>query len=92
MPKRYSNEKLEYFTSCPMEQRVPTKLPGEKPDAGGECNGTNANSKEGQILVEWNNNDVLVMEGFDRSIVEKARQVLFYNMTLPSDAKGKNTK
>ncbi len=43
-------------------------------------------------MIEQHDSDLLIMEGYDDSVVEKARQVLFYNMTLPAETKGKTSK
>ncbi len=51
-----------------------------------------ATSKDGDIYVERHDNDLLIMEGYDKSVVQKATQVLFYNMTLPSETKGKTSR
>jgi hypothetical protein len=48
-----------------------------------------AMTKEGPVTIEQNGNDLLIMEGYDNSVVEKARQVLFFNMTLPQTVHGK---
>jgi hypothetical protein len=48
-----------------------------------------AMTKEGPVTIEQNGNDLLIMEGFDRGVIEKAKQVLFFNMTLPQTSHGK---
>jgi hypothetical protein len=44
---------------------------------------------EGPVLIEWHDNDLLVMEGYDQSVIDKAREVFFYRMSLPQAPAGK---
>ena len=39
---------------------------------------------EGKAVLEIHDNDVLILEGFDEAVREKARQVYFFGMTLPA--------
>jgi hypothetical protein len=80
LPKRYS-EKVQWSAQC-------------APVAAGEklCDAISATSDEGPIVIQRNGSDLLIMEGFDHVVVEKARQVLLYNMNMPADTKGKSSK
>ncbi|HEY1732404.1 MAG TPA: hypothetical protein VGG15_11675 [Terriglobales bacterium] len=51
-----------------------------------------ADTKDGPIRILRHDNDLLIMEGYDDSVVQKAQQVLLYNMTLPAETKGKGSK
>jgi len=45
---------------------------------------------EGKASIEIEGNDVLIMEGFDDTVTERARDVLLFGMSLPAQpAKGK---
>jgi hypothetical protein len=37
-------------------------------------------------------NDLLIMEGYDDGAMERARQVLFFQMTPAADTKGQKSK
>jgi len=46
---------------------------------------------EGKASIEIEGNDVLIMEGFDDTVTERARDVLLFGMSLPAQpAKVKN--
>jgi len=47
-------------------------------------------TEEGKVLIEQQGNDLLILEGYDESVIAKARDVYFYHMTLPES--GNNTK
>jgi hypothetical protein len=49
-------------------------------------------TKDGPIRMVRHDNDLLIMEGYDNSVEQKAEQVLLYNMTLPTETKGKGSK
>jgi hypothetical protein len=80
-PKRYK-DKVKWTSTCP--------------PAG---NGANiaacsfaASTKEGRILIEQHDSDLLIMESYDDQAVARARDVLLFGMSLPSSAKDKNSK
>jgi hypothetical protein len=80
MPKRYGGP-VQISTGCPIVSN------GARP-AG--CNLTSGSTPEGPFLIEWHDNDLLIMEGYEQGVIEKARQVFFYRMSLPAQApKGK---
>ena len=81
-PKRYK-DKVQWTASCPPEKTGPGSAP---------CNVFAATTGEGRILIELNNNDLLIMEGYDDAVVAKARDVLLYNMSLPAASKEKTSK
>jgi hypothetical protein len=49
-------------------------------------------TKDGPIRMVRHDNDLLIMEGYANSVEQKAEQVLLYNMTLPTETKGKGSK
>ena len=86
LPKRYPNEQgvlKEVSGSC-----LSAAKPGEMP----KCTMIQGKTSEGPYRIEWHDNDLLIMEGYDDSVVQKAQQVLLYNMTLPTETKGKGSK
>lgn len=86
LPKRYPNEQgvlKEVSGSC-----LSAAKPGEMP----KCTMIQGKTSEGPYRIEWHDNDLLIMEGYDESVVQKAQQVLLYNMTLPTETKGKGSK
>jgi hypothetical protein len=62
---------------------------GAKPEL---CTTMAGTSSEGPIAIERHDNDLLIMQSYDEDVMNKARQVLLYGMTLPSETKGKPTK
>ena len=79
LPKHYQG-KVQWTAQC-------TGVIGAaKPEL---CTTAAAKSGEGPIAIERHDNDLLIMEGYDESVMNKARQVLFYGMTLPADTKAK---
>ena len=48
-------------------------------------------TNEGKATLEVKGNDLLILEGFDDKVAEKARDVLLFGMTLPETA-GKSSK
>jgi len=86
LPKRYPNEQgvlKEVSGSC-----LSAAKPGEMP----KCTMIQGKTSEGPYRIEWHDNDLLIMEGYDESVMQKAQQVLLYNMTLPTETKGKGSK
>ncbi len=86
LPKRYPNEQgvlKEVSGSC-----LSAAKPGQMP----KCTMIQGKTSEGPYRIEWHDNDLLIMEGYDDSVVQKAQQVLLYNMTLPTETKGKGSK
>ena len=82
LPKRYTG-KVQWTSTCAEAGT----------SEGAECNVLAASSNEGPILIEWHDNDLLIMEGYDKDVINKAREVLFYRMTLPAaPGKEKNSK
>ena len=82
LPKRY-HDKVQWTAQCK------AAAGGAKPEL---CSEATANSSEGPIVIQRHDNDLLIMEGYDQSVIEKARQVLFFNMTLPATSSGKGSK
>ena len=72
LPKRYT-EKVNWTSSC--------AIATSGSDAQPSCNVEQGSSKQGPVLLEWHDNDLLIMEGYDQGVVEKARNVFFYRMS-----------
>jgi len=85
LPKRYPEKVSLAITGC---GPGPVVSNGAVPSPG--CSIWSGTTSEGPISIERHDNDLLIMEGFDPSVVAKARDVLFFNMSLPAQpAKGK---
>ncbi len=82
LAKRYQ-DKAKWTSQCP------GVVGNAKPEL---CTAVAGTSNEGPIIIERHDNDLLVMEGYDQDVMNKARQVLFYGMTLPTETKGKTSK
>ncbi len=77
LPKRYS-DKVQWTASC----AIATSGSGiEQP-----CNVEEGSNSQGLVLLEWHDNDLLVMEGYDAGVIKKARDVFFYRMTPAAPA------
>jgi hypothetical protein len=81
LPKRYPGG-IESTSSCPVVSNGPNRPP--------ECHLEAGTTREGPYHIEWQGNDVLIMEGYDSNVIQKARDIYFYGMSLPaSPAKAK---
>lgn len=79
LPKRYKSAK--WTTNCP------STSDGSKQNQN--CTVRSGSTNEGPFVIEQHDNDLLIMEGYDQSVIAKARDVLLYNMSLPAPpAKG----
>ena len=74
-PKRYKKA---------VEQPLATALTGDQ-----QRNVWTFETEDGTALVETHDNDLLIMEGFDQSVIAKARDVFFYHMTPAQSSKKK---
>ena len=83
LPKR---TKVKWISSGPGEAVTPDKGPDQV------YGPYIAMSEDGPVQIQQNGNDLLIMEGYDESVVQKAEQVLLYNMSMPTETKGKPTK
>ncbi len=82
LPKRY-REKVTWTAACP------AVAPGAARALS--CTTMSASTSEGPVWIERHDDDLLIMEGYDADVIQKARQVLFYHMSLPAQArKAKN--
>jgi hypothetical protein len=72
LPKRYQN--VGWVAACPAAQ------------AGPGCNHEEATTEQGKVVMEFHGNDLLIMEGYDDSVIERARDVLLGGMPLPATA------
>src|SRR5580704_3232075 len=77
LPKRYPDESAvlkEVNASCLIGA-------GVKDD----CTMIHGKTSEGPYRIEMHDNDLLIMEGYDDGAMERARQVLFFQMTPAAD-------
>ncbi len=69
----------------------------QQPASASETNATSAQpaitfeTNEGKVTLEIQGNDLLILEGYDDTVAEKARAVLLHGMSLPQPA-GKSSK
>lgn len=76
LPKRYKKAALQAPSAA---------------DAKGPRNLYVFDTDEGKASIEIEGNDLLIMEGFDDTVTERARDVLLFGMSLPAQpAKAKN--
>ncbi len=76
-PKRYS-EPVTWHSECPTGKAADgTPIP---------CNVRSGETSAGPIIIEIRDNDLLIMEGFDQGVIEKARDVFFNHMTAAPGA------
>ncbi len=80
LPKRYP-DKVQWTSSC----TIATSGSGVTQP----CNVEQGSSKEGPVLIEWHDNDLLILEGYDDGVIKKARDVFFYRMTPASGGSSK---
>jgi hypothetical protein len=57
-----------------------------------DCTMIHGKTSEGPYRIEMHDNDLLIMEGYDDGAMERARQVLFFQMTPAADTKGQKSK
>ena len=62
LPKRYKN--VGWVATCPA---VP---------AGPACSHEEATTEQGKVVMEFYGNDLLIMEGYDDAVIERARDIL----------------
>ncbi len=72
LPKRY--KKVGWVAACPAAP------------AGPGCSHEEATTEQGKVVMEFHGNDLLIMEGYDDSVMERARDVLLGGMSLPATA------
>jgi hypothetical protein len=73
VPKRYKN--VGWVATCP--RAVPP---------GPGCSYEEATTEQGIVLMIFHGDDLLIMEGFDDSVIERASDALFNGMSLPAPA------
>ena len=81
LPKRYS-EPVQWSSKCTISTSGSNIAPG--------CAMEQGSAGSSPILMEWHDNDLLIMEGYDQSVIDRARNVFFYHMTPGQAPKGKN--
>ncbi len=72
MPKRY--KQVNWDAACPTGPASPG------------CNRAEATTEQGKVFLESRGDDLLIMEGFDDSMIERARGVLLSGMSVPAPA------
>jgi hypothetical protein len=80
LPKRYEKAVLR-----------PVKAANGKVEAGEDLTLFSFETNEGKSTMEVHGSDLLILEGFDDKVAEKARDVLLMGMSLPETA-GKGSK
>ena len=70
LPKRY--KKVSWVVTCPTE-----------PTASG-CTRTEAATERGEVVMGIRGDDLLILEGFDNAVIERASQVLLNGMAAPA--------
>ena len=72
LPKRY--KKTSAVIECPLGPDQPF------------CNPTVETTEQGKVFIEFQDNDLLIMEGFDDSVIQRMSDVLLNGMPLPAPA------
>jgi len=80
LPKRYDG-KVQWTSNC--------KIAEGANDTASSCNAMKGSTGEGLVLIEWHDDKLLIMEGYDQNVIDRARNVFFYDMSEPAGAKGK---
>src|SRR5208282_4954926 len=70
VPKRYKH--VNWAVACPSGPNVPV------------CNHTDAMTEQGRVVMEIRDNDLLIVEGYDEGVIERARDVLLKPTSLPA--------
>ena len=71
-PKRY--KKVNWVASC------------SNGPASSNCSHAEAMTEQGKLVMEFHGNDLLIMEGYDNGVMERARNVLLGGMSVPATA------
>jgi len=77
LPKRYTDN-VRWTSQCDI---------GSQPSAGtgaglaDQCNLEQGATNEGPVVMEWHDNELLILEGYDQDVLQRARGVFFYHMT-----------
>ena len=72
LPKRYKN--VSWVASCPTGPGISS------------CSHAEAMTEQGKVVMEFHDNDLLILEGYDDAVVERARDVLLGGKSLPATA------
>src|SRR5208337_1968919 len=70
VPKRYKH--VEWVAACPAGPNG--------------CSHAEAMTEQGKVFIEFQANDLLILEGYDDGVIEKARDVVLNGMSLPAAA------
>jgi hypothetical protein len=76
-----------YAEYLPKRYKKASQYPAACPVATGDtyrCSAKLWDTEQGKVRIEVQGSDLLIMEDFDDLTVEKARDVLFYHMSLPA--------
>jgi hypothetical protein len=79
LPKRYDN-KVNWTSTCKI---------AASGEAASSCNAIKGSTSEGPVLIEWHDDKLLIMEGYDQNVIDRARNVFFYDMSEPAVTKDK---
>src|SRR5271166_2505073 len=71
LPKRY--KKIEWVAACPAGPNG--------------CSHAEAMTEQGKVFMEFKGNDLLILEGYDDGVIEKARDLLLKNASLAASTK-----
>jgi len=80
LPKRYKKAVLQQPAS-----ESGMSVTGAQPAITFDTNG-------GKVTLEIRGNDLLILEGYDGTVAEKAREVLLHGMALPQPAAKSSNK
>ncbi|HEX8811484.1 MAG TPA: hypothetical protein VF742_05785, partial [Terracidiphilus sp.] len=72
VPKRY--KRVNWVASCPDGQTSPA------------CSHAEAMTEQGKVVLELRGDDLLIMEGYDDGVIDRARDVLLGGKPLPAPA------
>jgi len=72
LPQRYKN--VSWVASCPTGPGISS------------CSHAEAMTEQGKVVMEFHDNDLLILEGYDDAVVERARDVLLGGKSLPATA------
>ena len=73
LPKRY--KKVNWIASCSTGQTSPG------------CSHAEATTEQGKVVMEFHDNDLVILEGYDDGVIDKARDVLLSGKSPPASAK-----
>jgi hypothetical protein len=72
LPKRY--KRVSWTAKCSSERDDPA------------CSEVKATTEQGTLVIEFRGNDLLILEGFDDTVIQRAGDALFNDTSLPAPA------